>query len=157
MTALGVTLLVIGVAVILAEAHVPALGMLGGPGVVLLAVGAILAVSGLGGGILVGVLAAAMLAASGAGVVTLTLRKGLAVRRRRISAGPERMLGHLGTVRKWSQATGTVQVDGALWKARRSWSEEQEAELEEGDEVVVEGLDGLTLRVRRAEDWELVR
>ena len=29
------------------------------------------------------------------------------------------------------------------------------AELHEGDPIVVERLDGLTLAVRRAEDWEL--
>ena len=35
--------------------------------------------------------------------------------------------------------------------------EDDAAELHEGDPVVVERLDGLTLSVRRAEDWELVR
>jgi membrane protein implicated in regulation of membrane protease activity len=48
-----------------------------------------------------------------------------------------------------------VFVDGALWRARRSWSDEPDEELHKGDHVVVERLSGLTLAVRKAEDWEL--
>lgn len=155
MTALGVSLLVVGAVVIMTEAHVPTLGVLGGPGVVLLGVGAVLAVSGLGAGILAAIVIAAALAIGGAGVVALSVRKGLAVRRRRISAGPERLVGHVGVVRSWSGQTGSVTLDGALWRARRSWPDEQH-ELHPVDEVVVERLDGLTLAVRPAEDWELV-
>ena len=44
-------------------------------------------------------------------------------------------------------------VDGALWRARRSWAEDDE-ELEAGDPVVVERVSGLTLGVRKAEEWE---
>lgn len=158
MTALGVALLVIGAIVILVEAHVPSMGVLGGPGVVALGVGAVLAVSGLGGGIALGVVAGLLLAAVGFGALALSLRKGFAVRRRVIRSGPERLVGQLGVVRAWGEPTGKVLVDGALWRARRSWAEEDDAaELHEGDPVVVERLDGLTLSVRRAEDWELVR
>ena len=46
MTALGVSLLIVGAIMVLIEAHVPTLGALGGPGVVVLAVGAVLAVMG---------------------------------------------------------------------------------------------------------------
>jgi membrane-bound ClpP family serine protease len=51
MTAIGIALLVVGAIVVLVEAHVSSLGILGGPGVVALAVGAVLAVAGLGGGV----------------------------------------------------------------------------------------------------------
>lgn len=156
MTALGVSLLVIGAIVITAEAHVPTLGALGGPGVILLGLGAVLAVSGLGAGALVAALVAAALVAAGGGVVALSVRKGLVVRRRAVRAGPERLLGHVGVVRSWDGASGCVALDGALWKARTSWPDEP-SELHAGDEVVVERLDGLTLAVRPAEDWELVR
>jgi membrane-bound ClpP family serine protease len=160
MTALGVSLLLVGAVVVMAEAHVPTLGILGGPGVVLLAVGAVLAVSGLGGGLILGLLAALTLAAIGAGVVAMSLHKGMAVRRRRVRAGPERLIGHVGVVRAWSDPTGSVSLDGALWRARRSWPEdegEERAALNQGDAVVVEWLEGLTLAVRPAEEWEVTR
>jgi membrane-bound ClpP family serine protease len=159
MTALGLALLVVGAVLVLVEAHVPRLGMLGGPGVVALAAGAVLAVGGLGGGIAVGVVLAVALAAAGLGLMTFTFRKGIAVRGRRISAGPERLIGKLGVVRTWEDPRGKVLVDGALWHARRSWPDdyEDQAELHAGDPIVVERLDGLTLAIRPAEDWELVR
>jgi len=155
MTALGVSLLVVGAIVVLVEAHVPTLGVLGGPGVVAIAVGAVLAVSGLGGGLLLGLLSALVVAGAALGIVAVSLQKGVAVRRRRIRAGPEGLIGRLGVVRSWHEPKGSVLVDGALWHARRSLADDDGGELHEGDEVVVERRHGLTLSVRRAEEWEL--
>jgi|SRR5579864_462596 len=157
MTALGVSLLVVGAVLIAVEAHVPRLGILGGPGVIALAAGAALAVGGLGGGLAIALVAALVLALTAGGLLALTVHKGLSVRRRRIRSGAEGLVGKLGVVRRWEEPRGKVLVDGALWQARRSWGEEQASELHEGDQVVVERLDGLTLAVRPAEDWELVR
>lgn len=157
MTAIGITLLVVGAVLIAVEAHVPRLGALGGPGVIALAAGALLAVGGLGGGFAVGLTVALVLAFMGVGILAVTLRKGISVRRRSIRAGPEGLVGQLGIVRRWQEPAGKVLVDGCLWQARRSWGDEEEAEIHEGDPVVIERLDGLTLAVRRAEDWELIR
>ncbi|MGZ4180822.1 MAG: NfeD family protein [Solirubrobacteraceae bacterium] len=155
MTALGVSLLIVGAIVIVAEAHVPTLGILGGPGVLAIGVGAVLAVSGLGGGLALALISALLLVAIGVGAVALSVTKGLAVRRRRVRAGPEGLIGHLGVVRSWTEPTGSVLVDGALWRARRSIVDEHGAELHVGDQVVVEHLSGLTVGVRPAEEWEL--
>jgi membrane-bound ClpP family serine protease len=155
MTALGVSLLLIGAVVVMVEAHVPTLGVLGGPGVIALGVGAVLAVGGLGGGVALALLTALAVVAAGLGVLTVSLRKGLAVRRRRISTGAEGLIGHVGVVRSWAEPTGSVLVDGALWRARRSWFQDEQHELHAGDAVVVERLDGLTVSVRPAEEWEL--
>jgi membrane-bound ClpP family serine protease len=158
MTALGVSLLLVGAVLILLEAHVPTLGVLGGPGVVALGVGAVLAVLGLGGGVVLGVMAALLLAGAAGGMLAVTVGKGVAVRRLRVRAGPESLLGHIGVVRSWAGVAGSVMVDGALWRARRSAIDDSdEEELHPGDEVVVDHLDGLTVRVRRAEEWEVTR
>jgi membrane-bound ClpP family serine protease len=158
MTELGVALLLIGAMVVVVESHFPTLGMIGAPGVAAMSVGAVLAVSGLGGGIVLGILAAVILAAAGGCLLTVSLSKGAAVSRRRVRTGSEGIVGQIGVVRNWAESGGSVLLDGALWRARRtSWDEEQEhEELREGDSVVVERLHGLTLAVRRAEDWELV-
>lgn len=157
MTALGIVLLVLGAVLVAIEAHVPRLGVLGAPGTIALGAGAILAISGLGGGIAVGVLAALALVGVAAGTLLITFRKGFAVRHRRVRAGPERLLGQVGVVRSWEESSGKVLVDGALWQARRSLTDDEPAALHNGDSIVVERLDGLTLCVRPAEDWELVR
>jgi membrane-bound ClpP family serine protease len=155
MTALGVSLLVIGAIVVVVEAHVPTLGMLGGPGVVAMGAGAILAVSGLGGGLFLGILAALCVVGVGLAVLAVSLRQGMSVRRQRVRAGPEGMVGHIGIVQTWSEPAGKVLVDGALWRATHGWGDDEHGQLRSGDAVVVEQLNGLTLRVRAAEDWEL--
>ncbi len=154
MTALGLALLVIGGVIVVLEAHVQTLGFLGVPGVAALTAGAVLAVTGLGGGIALVIICAVALAVVGAAVVGLSLTKGVAVRRSRIQTGSEGIIGHLGEVRRWTDPSGTVLVDGALWRARLSLPDEEP--LHEGDHVVVERVNGLTLCVRKAESWELV-
>jgi membrane-bound serine protease (ClpP class) len=156
MTALGVSLLSVGAIVILIEAHYPTFGALGGPGVVMLVAGSVLAVAGLGGGVLLAALSALVLGGTGAATLWLSVRKGMATRRRRIRTGREGMIGHVGVVRSWTNGAGSVLVDGALWRARCEHGDESDRELNEGDPVVVEYLSGLTLSVRPAEQWELM-
>lgn len=141
-----------------AEAHYPAHGIAGGAGVLVMAVGAVLAISGLGAGLLLGLLGGLLLASAGVGVLALSLKHGVAARGRRIKTGAEAIVGQMGIVRSWSDSTGSVALDGALWRARRSAQEDEDAdpELHAGDSVVVERLTGLTLSVRPAEKWELL-
>ncbi len=85
--------------------------------------------------------------------LAVAARKSLAAGRRRVTSGREALSGRTGVVRTWTGDGGQVFVDGALWRARRSWMDEEE-QLDAGDAVVVERVSGLTLAVRRAEDWE---
>jgi membrane-bound serine protease (ClpP class) len=54
-----------------------------------------------------------------------------------------------------ARSADSVFVDGALWRARQ-WDLEGEAPLARGDPVVVEHVNGLTLTVRPAEEWEVL-
>lgn len=153
MTEVGIVLLVIGAVIAVAEAHYPTHGVAGGIGLVAMAVGAVLAVSGLGAGVLLGLLIGGGLLAAGGGLLAMSVSRGAAARRLRVMTGAEGIVGHVGVVRSWADAGGSVALDGSLWRARRSAVEEME--LHAGDQVVVERLTGLTLCVRRAEEWEL--
>ncbi len=151
MVEIGVVLVVMGVALMVAEAHAPG-GILGSIGAAALVGGLVVAVSAAGAAtavVVAAALAAALVSALWLGVAT---RKALAAGRLRVSSGREALSGRAGVVRSWSDGVGQVFVDGALWRARPSVLEE--AELSEGDSVVVERVTGLTLAVRRAEDWE---
>jgi membrane-bound ClpP family serine protease len=152
MVVVGVALLLVGAALLVAEAHAP-LGVLGAVGAISLAGGVALAIAGAGGGLAI-VLAAMVAAMAVAGVwVAVAARKALATRTLRASSGREALSGRVGVVRSWDNGGGQVFVDGALWRARHSWAEDGE-ELGKGDSVVVERVSGLTLGVRKAEDWE---
>jgi membrane protein implicated in regulation of membrane protease activity len=85
----------------------------------------------------------------------LFARKAVTVSRRRPRGGVDGMIGHVGVVRRPLDPIGHVAIDGELWRARRSWAEEDEPAPGQGDPVVVHDVQGLTLSVRRAEIWEV--
>jgi membrane-bound ClpP family serine protease len=153
MVEVGVTLLLVGVALLVAEAHLPG-AILGTAGGIALAVGAGLAIAGAGAG--AAVVVAAVLAALGSAAVWLLVatRKSLAARRLRAASGREALCGMTGVVRSWNGDGGQIFVDGALWRARNDWPDDPE-QISAGDAVVVERVSGLTLGVRRAEKWEV--
>jgi membrane-bound serine protease (ClpP class) len=152
MVEFGVALVLVGAALLVAEAHVPS-GLLGVTGGVTLAGGAALALAGAGGG--AAVIVGAVLGALAATALWLAFatRKALATRRLRSASGRDALTGRCGVVRRWQNGDGQVFVDGALWRARPSWPDSDE-QLAAGDAVVVERVSGLTLAVRKAEEWE---
>jgi membrane protein implicated in regulation of membrane protease activity len=85
----------------------------------------------------------------------VAVRKAHAASHRRVDCGAEGLVGHVGVVRRPRDPLGHIAVDGELWRARRSWAEEDEPPPREGDAVVVDRVEGLTLSVRRAEVWEV--
>ena len=155
MTALGFALLLMGAMLVVAEAHVPG-GVLGVAGGVALIVGGIIVIAALGGGAALAVPVGVGLGAAAGGWALVVTRKAAGARRVRIQAGAEALCGRVGVVRRWSESAGQVFVDGALWRARHEWAEADGEALHEGDRVVVERVSGLTLSVRRAEEWELI-
>jgi membrane-bound ClpP family serine protease len=137
-----------------AEAHLPSFGALGVAGVAALVTGAALAVDAAGAGPGL-ILAVAIAIGLGAGVLLLyAVRASLPVARARARTGAEALVGHIGVVRQPPAPLGQILVDGALWRARPCWEDDGPA-LRVGDHVVVERVNGLTLSVRRAEEWEL--
>ena len=137
------------------ETHVASLGMLATPGALALGAGAVLAVSGLGGGIVIALIMAVLLTIGGLAFASVAVREGKVARRRRVRTGAEGLVGRIGVVQSWGEPSGRVRVDGALWHARRSLADDEAGDLPAGDAIVVERLSGLTLAVRRADEWEL--
>ncbi|HMD57581.1 MAG TPA: NfeD family protein [Solirubrobacteraceae bacterium] len=155
MTVLGFVLLLIGAMLAVAEAHAPS-GILGlGAGAALIA-GGIMVIASLGGSAALAVPVGVALGAAAGGWALVAMRKARGSQRARIQAGAESLCGRVGVVRRWSDSAGQVFVDGALWRARRGWTEADDAALREGDPIVVERVSGLTLSVRPAEEWELL-
>ena len=147
MTALGLLLVLVGAALVVAEAHVPSHGLLGSAAVASLALGVVLAVTGAGAAAAVGIAAGLGVALAGGLFMWVMVRKALATRRLRTR---NNLIGRIGTVKP----SGQVFVDGGLWRAR-VWDLQEEPALQPGDAVVVEHVNGLTLTVRHAEEWEV--
>ena len=111
MFALGLLLVLVGAALVAAEAHVPSHGVLGGGAVVALATGVALLLSAAGSAALVAVFAGLGVALAGGAFMWVLVRKALATRRIRASNS---LVGRVGVAR----AEDCVFVDGALWRAR---------------------------------------
>jgi membrane-bound ClpP family serine protease len=151
MVLLGIALLLTGAGLLIAEAHLPTYGALGVGGVLALVAGTAIAVDASGGGTPLIVAVAAIVALASLALLAVIARATLAAARPRARTGSEALVGHVGVIRRAPAPLGQVFVDGALWRARPCL----EDELEVGDPVVVERVQGLVLTVRRAEEWEL--
>ena len=156
MSTLGVILVLVGAALMVAEAHLPSHGVLGTGAATALTAGVVLALSGAGaaGGAVVA--AGVTVALVAFGLAWLLLVKSLAARRMIVRSGPRALTGRVATVRTVLAPVGQVQLDGALWRARMWELEGEGVPVAEGSAVVVESVDGLTLTVRPAEEWEVV-
>lgn len=150
---LGIVLLAVGTALLITEAHVVSYGLLGVSGLVAMVLGTALAVDAAGGGVVTVLVIALALGLAGATVLFAVIRRVAAVARRRARTGAEGLVGRVGVLRSSPAPVGQVFVGGELWRARPFLGEEEA--LQAGDPVVVERVSGLTLAVRRAEEWEL--
>jgi membrane-bound ClpP family serine protease len=154
MSEAGLLLLCVSAALAVLEAHVPTHGAIGAAAVAAMAAGLALVVAGAGVGTTLALTVGVIVAAIGGIYLWVVVHKALAARRSRVRSGPEGLIGRVGEVRAAPAPLGKVFLDGALWRARL-WSPDDDTVLERGDPIVVERVDGLTLTVRRAEDWEL--
>jgi membrane-bound ClpP family serine protease len=152
----GIVLLLLGTALAVAETHVPSHGALGSAAALAFAGGMALVVAGAGLGTAIALTVGLAAGAVAAAYAWIVVRKALAVSRRRVRSGAEGLIGRVGEVRAAPAPLGQVFLDGALWRARVSvWADDEDTVLQCGDPIVVEHVDGLTLTVRRAEEWEV--
>jgi len=155
MTVLTLALLFLGLGLLVLEAHLPTYGLLGTAGIGAIGGGVALAIVESGGSLAVALGIVVPLAAVTFAVGGFAMRKALAASRRRARCGADELVGHVGVVRRPLDPLGHVVIDGELWRARRSWAAEDEPPPAEGEPVVVDRVQGLTLSVRRAEEWEV--
>jgi membrane protein implicated in regulation of membrane protease activity len=120
-----------------------------------LTAGVVLALSDAGAAGSAVVAAGVTVALAGVVLAWLLLMKSLAVRRLAVRSGPRALAGRVAMVRTVPAPVGQVQLDGALWRARMWELEGEGVPVAEGSAVVVESIDGLTLTVRPAEEWEV--
>jgi membrane-bound serine protease (ClpP class) len=144
---------VTGAGLLIAEAHLPTYGALGVAGLLALVGGSVLAIDGAGGGVVLVVVVALMIVLLGGLFLVYAGRQVLSANRSHTRTGADGLVGRVGVVRASESPLAQVFVDGALWRARLCWDPSEQ--LNEGDTVVVERVQGLTLGVRRAEEWEL--
>lgn len=144
---LGAIVILVGLVVIVIEAHATTGGVLAVAGVMAVAAGAGLIMAGSGAALVLTIPVAVLLAALGVFGIMLTARKVAAARNQELRTGPTALVGTVATVRTWDQAEGQVSADGTLWSAVLS-GDWQDTRPVPGETVVIDTLDGLTMSVR---------
>ncbi|MGI8864705.1 MAG: NfeD family protein [Solirubrobacteraceae bacterium] len=145
----------IAVVLMLVEAHMSTGGLLGALAVFALVGGVAFLLTGAAAGLLTVLAVSGGVFAAGAGGLVMLVRRLRPAGHVRARSGVQAMVGHLGVIRA-DGAAARVFVDGALWRVQPS-PLEQETTLHDGDRVVIEYVNGLTLHVRKAEELELNR
>lgn len=134
----GLALILLGVALMVAEAFVPSFGVLGLGGVVAFVIGSIMLFDTEIPGLAIARPLIGAFALLSAALFVLVLGMVLKARRRPVVSGAEEMLGAHGEV---IDEHGRVRVHSELWQAH------SDTPLHPGQKVRVTGREGLTLRV----------
>ncbi len=138
----GLALLLFGIALMVGEALVAGVGVLGIGGVVAFVIGSVLLLDTDVPGFGISWLLIGSVAAVSAVIFLVVLVLLMRARRRAVVTGPEEMVGATGEVIEWSGHEGRVRVHGEIWQARAT------RRLEVGHDVRVVELDGLMLVVQ---------
>lgn len=138
----GASLLLLGVALMLAEALSPSFGAFGVGGVVAFIVGSLLLIDVESPGFALSRPLIAGVAVVSAAFFIGVLRLGLRARRRPVVSGREQMIGSIAVAATSFDEHGDVHVHGEVWNA------DTEAPLAEGQAAQVIDVAGLRLRVR---------
>src|SRR5215208_567471 len=143
-TLTGILLLAFGMAMIIAEAHLPTHGILGASGVAALIASGLLLYDTNTSAFEISPIVVVVVGVLLGGSLAFAVERAVRARRQPKRAGWEEMIGAIGEVREPLDPLGQVFVQGALWRARLT---DDRRELERGSRVRVESVEGLTLHV----------
>ncbi len=156
-TVAGVLLLLFGVAMIIAEAHLPTHGILGAAGVVSLVASGLLLYDTDSSAFEISAPVVIAVGLVLGGLLAFAVERAVRARRMPKHTGWEGMVGAIGEVRQPLDPVGQIFVEGALWRAELAAAAGGNGRrLERGSKVRVESVEGLTLRVRPVESGDEV-
>ena len=137
----GIALLLLGIGLMIAEAHLGAFGLLGVAGIAAFVIGGVMMFPSRAPGFAISlpVLAGATIVTGGLFLIVLTTL--LRSRRRPVVTGNEALVGAEGEAVAWQGEEGRVRVGGEIWRARAS------GPLEPGHRIKVIERHGLVLTV----------
>lgn len=137
----GAALLVLGIALMVAEVFTPGFGAFGVGGLIAFALGALFLFDTKVPEFRVAWPVVATVTAATGTFLLLVMGYALGIQRRPVVSGRESLIGQKALVIEWQGTRGFVHVEGERWQAHAK------EPLEPGAEVYVQGIEGLDLRV----------
>jgi len=141
----GLGLILLGIALMTAEAFLPSLGILGIGGVIAFVIGSVFLIDTEVPDYSISWPLIAVAAATSGAFFMFVVAMALKARKRPVVSGREELLGSYGRVIDWTDREGTIRVHGESWQASAP------AVFEPGARVQIAGIEGLTLLVEPAE------
>jgi membrane-bound serine protease (ClpP class) len=138
----GAALVLVGIGLMIAEAHIGAFGTIGVGGIVAFVIGALMMFPSQVPGFELSRAVVIGAAIGSAALFLFALAALLRSRKRPVVTGGEALIGASGETVWWQGHEGRVRVEGEIWRARA------DAPLAEGARVNVVSRDGLVLHVR---------
>ena len=140
----GAALVLLGIGLMVAEAHIGSFGVIGVGGIVAFVIGAIMMFPSGAPGFTLSLSVVAAATATTAALFLLVLTMLLRSRRRPVVTGKEGLLGAEGETVAWDGEEGRVRVNGEVWRARARLP------LQPGARIKVINREGLVLVVEPA-------
>jgi membrane-bound serine protease (ClpP class) len=142
----GLALIILGIGLMTAEAFAPSFGILGLGGIVAFVVGSIMLMDTELPGYQIAMPMIAAFAAVSVAVLVFALGMVLRARRRAVRTGVQQLVGAVATVELVDKGVARARLDGELWELQCPQA------LEAHDRVVVNAIDGLTLKVSKEKE-----
>lgn len=139
----GIGLIALGIGLLVAESLVPSFGILGFGGVVAFVLGSIFLFDSDIPELRISMHLIYVIAFTSAAFVMFVLRRVLQLRTSQVVSGIEDLIGSDAIVESSFSSKGYVRVNGERWAAAGS------EEFAAGETVIVDAIDGLTLRIRK--------
>ena len=140
----GAALVLLGIGLMVAEAHIGSFGVIGVGGIIAFVIGAIMMFPSGAPGFTLSLSVVAAATAMTAALFLLVLTMLLRSRRRPVVTGKEGLLGAEGETVAWDGEEGRVRVNGEIWRARAP------RPLQPGARIKVINREGLVLVVEPA-------
>jgi membrane-bound serine protease (ClpP class) len=139
----GLLLILLAIVLFIAEVKITSYGLLGVAGVVSLLLGSVMLIDSPLPFMRISLWLILPVVATLTAFFVILIRTALRSHRARVTTGSEGMVGEAGEARTDLAPSGDVFVMGSHWKAY------SDATVMKGDKVVVEKVEGLTLKVRK--------
>jgi membrane-bound serine protease (ClpP class) len=144
----GLALILLGIALMIAEAFVPSIGVLGLGGMVAFVIGSVILMDTDAPGFGIDLALVGAFAISSALLFVLAMGLVVKARRKPVVSGREELIGAVAV------ALEDFDVDGSVWIHSENWRAHTDTPVGKGDRVRVKALEGLTLLVTPTEKKE---
>jgi membrane-bound serine protease (ClpP class) len=139
----GLAFIILGIALIIAEAMVPSFGIFGFGGIVAFIIGSIILIDTEFSAFQIGLPVIVATGLVSLGFIFITINLAMKIRKKDVVTGVQSMIGMVGVAIDEFEQEGTVKIRGEIWKATSDFP------IREGDEIRVVDVNGLRLKVEK--------